>query len=818
MNFPAVSPRGLLVAVFCVSAAVIGWQLGLMRCLLISKYHHFSFLIISCALLGFGAGGTVLALWKGWFHRSAVGVFRWATPLFGITVAFSFRVGEALPVRVYFPPADAGSTVAWWMLFWLLHCVPFLIAGLLIGLALMIEEKNPQRVYAVNLTGSALGALVTIVLLNFIPANGLVAPLALSVLLPSFLLLPPIGSRTRIPYFIGLILVSLAFCASLLVGVDRLFPLRIDEYKPLAYVRQLVDQGAARSVVSFSGPRGRIDLFSSPHFHTLLSLSPDATPPPMDMLFLDGFGIGSVLSIDDPMKARFLEGTLMSLPYRLIRPETVLILGDAGGLGVWLARLSQARSIVLVQPDRNIIRVLKSHPSRVLEDPRVRVVIMEPRAFLDSTRLSFDLIHCAALEGFAAGSGGIGALRENYLATVEGFAASLRVLTPSGIVSVVRGIQDPPRDNIKIPATWIEALESRGVLDPGSHLLLARDELSMATLVRNAPIGKELVEKFRKICRTMSWDTEWFPGVQPDDTNAIHVLPGPEVSGVSWYHYAMEQLLSDKRAILYRTWLTIVEPAIDDRPFFYDFFKWKAVSKLREAFGPLWPTRSEMGYLLLLAAGAWCVLVGGILLLFPLIFLVRWKEVPSMGTLALTTSYFAALGTAFMLLEMSFIQMFTRFLGDPVLSAALVVGGFLISAGAGSLAAPRITAVLPAGILPVGSAIGLLAVLATLGLPLLFSSTAHFSQVAKIAFGLGIICPLAFLLGIPFPWGIALLHRRAPAVIPLAWAVNGFASVISTCGAVLLSMTVGFTVLSYLAAAVYAGAGFFSLALGHERT
>lgn len=817
MNFPTVSPPGLLVAVFCISAAVIGWQLGLMRCLLISKYHHFSFLIISCALLGFGAGGTVLAFGKGWFQRNAVGVFRWATPLFGLAMAVSFRAGETLPVRVYFPPVYAVGTIAWWILFWLLHCVPFLIAGLLIGLALMIEENNPQRIYAVNLAGSALGALVTVVLLNFFPANGLVAPLALGVLLPSFLLVPPMGNRARIPYLVGLTLVGLAFCASLLVGINRFFPLRIDEYKPLAYVRQLVDQGEARLVTSFSGPRGRIDLFSSPHFHTLLSLSSDATPSHLDMIFLDGFAIGSILAIDDPTKARFLEGTLMSLPYRLVQPETVLILGDAGGLGVWLARLSQARSIVLVQPDRNIIRVLKSHPSRVLEDSRVRVVVMEPRAFLDSTRLSFDLIHLAALEGFTAGSGGIGALRENYLATVEGFAASLRVLNPSGVASVVRGIQDPPRDNIKIPATWIEALERKGIEDPGSHLLLARDELSMACVVRKAPIGEEFVGKFRNICRTMSWDIEWFPGVDPTDTNVVHVLPGPEASGASWYHYAIGQLLSDKRAIFYRTWLTAVEPATDDKPFFYDFFKWKAVSKLRESFGPLWLTRSEMGFLVLLAAGAWCLLVGSILLLFPLIFLMRWKEVPSVGMLVLIISYFAALGTAFMFLEMSFIQMFTRFLGDPVLSAALVVGGFLISAGAGSLAAQRITEVLPAKILPVGSAIGFLAVFSSLGLPFLFSSTAHFSQVAKIALGLGIIFPLAFLLGIPFPWGIVLLHRRASVAIPLAWAVNGFASVIATCGAVLLTMTVGFTVLSYLAALIYVGAGFLSLPLGRER-
>jgi hypothetical protein len=48
--------RGLLSAVFFISFAAIGWQPGLMRALLISRYHHFSFPVISCALLGFVAG------------------------------------------------------------------------------------------------------------------------------------------------------------------------------------------------------------------------------------------------------------------------------------------------------------------------------------------------------------------------------------------------------------------------------------------------------------------------------------------------------------------------------------------------------------------------------------------------------------------------------------------------------------------------------------------------------------------------------------------------------------------------------------------
>ena len=123
---------------------------------------------------------------------------------------------------------------------------------------------------------------------------------------------------------------------------------------------------------------------------------------------------------------------------------------------------------------------------------------MEPRAFLDNATTTFDIIHLAALEGFSPGSGGIGGLREDYLATVEGFGRCLDLLTDSGVATVTRGIEDPARDNIKIAAMWIEALESKGVKDPGRHFLMARDELGFSTLVGKRPYESDTVEKFSK--------------------------------------------------------------------------------------------------------------------------------------------------------------------------------------------------------------------------------------------------------------------------------------------------------------------------------
>lgn len=804
----------MLPVVFFLSFATIGWQLVLMRCLLIARYHHFSFLVISCALLGFGAGGTILCLGRSWFSERLDPVFRWGTLLFALSMPICFRLGELLPLSVYFPPADVLAALKWWFLFWLIHIIPFLLAGILIGLALMAGGPNIHRVYAANLAGSAAGALGGIWLLEHWPANEAVVPLSVVVLLSGFFLVRCQGIKKT--WING----SCILVAGLLLGgtqffpTDKIFPLNVDQYKPLAYVQRLVDQGSAKKKASFCSLRGKIDLFSSPSFHTLMSLNSSEPPPPMDLLLQDGFQVGSIPCISGPDQARFLESTLSALPYKLVRPHRVLILGDAGGIYVWLARLSSAQSIVTVQPDKNIVRVLKSHPSRVLDDPRVTVVVADLRTFLDQTNATFDIIHLAALEGFAPGSGGIGGLREDYLATVEGFERCLALLGPSGMAGVVRGIQDPPRDNLKIAATWIEALERRNADNPSEHLLMARDELNLTTLAARNPLNPETSRKFQETCRSMSWDSEWFPGIRPEETNRVHTLPGPDGRRFSWYFDSVNKLLSDKRDELYRDWIAQIRPATDNQPFFHDFFRWKSISKLREVFGPLWPTRAEMGFLVLIISLIWTAGIAA-LLLPPAVFLLRRAgDAPAVGLIEWAVVFFAALGTGFMFLEMTFIQIFTRFLGDPIVAAGTVFGGFLFFAGSGSMVQPRVTGSLPGGILLVALSIALIIVVDFAVFPLIFETAAGLTAFWKTLVSLFLMAPLAFLMGMPFPWGLSVLQQRGQGAVPLAWAVNGFASVVSTSGAVLLSMAYGFSVLLGLAASIYAFAGGLSFLLG----
>ena len=66
----SILPLGRLTwVVACVSAGLLGFEISLMRVLLVASWHHFAFLVIGVALLGFGASGTVLCICREWLLK-----------------------------------------------------------------------------------------------------------------------------------------------------------------------------------------------------------------------------------------------------------------------------------------------------------------------------------------------------------------------------------------------------------------------------------------------------------------------------------------------------------------------------------------------------------------------------------------------------------------------------------------------------------------------------------------------------------------------------------------------------------------------------
>ena len=79
---------------------------------------------------------------------------------------------------------------------------------------------------------------------------------------------------------------------------------------------------------------------------------------------------------------------------------------------------------------------------------------------------------------------------------------------------------------------------------------------------------------------------------------------------------------------------------------------------------------------MLILSACFTITVAALLLPGPIWLLRREEKSSPRIWIIFVIVFFSALGTGFMFIEMSFIQMFTRFMGDPVLAAALVWVGF----------------------------------------------------------------------------------------------------------------------------------------------
>lgn len=90
--------------------------------------------------------------------------------------------------------------------------------------------------------------------------------------------------------------------------------------------------------------------------------------------------------------------------------------------------------------------------------------------------------------------------------------------------------------------------------------------------------------------------------------------------------------------------------------------------------------------------------------------------------------------------------------------------------------------------------------------PAVLSTTLGLPFVARLAVAFVLLAPLGVLAGMPFPLGLRSLAGRAPALVPWAWGVNGFFTVIGTVSSLILAMTFGFT------AALLVGTGCYAVA------
>ncbi|MFQ5653240.1 MAG: hypothetical protein ACE5GW_00740 [Planctomycetota bacterium] len=800
-------------AVFCISAATIALEIVLLRIFALLWWHHFAHLVIGTGLLGLGASGSALALGgRRFVKRPAV----WMA-LFALAVALFTVAAQGLAGAIAFEPVQlpVDAQPAALATHFLLVLGPFLLAGLVVGLALRTSGREAPRIYAFNLVGSAVGAPLATLLLWLLPPHLLASGLGLLGLASAALLLAGEEHRRarRVLLGPGAAIVLLAGAATLLQPPPAPSP-----YKDLS---QIMATGRARLLASRTSPLGRIAAVESPLIRYAPGRSltdPGTELPPQVGLYLDGGFLGAVTRLEgDVAELGHLSRSLSSLPFELRSGGRALILGAGGGADI-LAALSAGMEAHAVEMNRDVLRLMEGPLAEfsggLFRRPGVRIDPGEARGFLRRTEARFDLVALPPLDAFGTVAVSGFAPGESPLYTVEALGEMLDALRPGGVLALSRWLRQPARDGIRLLATAIAALEARGVTRPGDHLLAARDWSQLVIVAGREPFNADEIAATEAFLDRLGFDAVWLPGMAPGRANQVHILEEPV------YHRAATALLGRDREAFLEEYPFDVRPVRDDRPFFFHTLKWASLPVLGRQLGGSDPLLGEWSTLLLLWSAGQCVLFAALLLFLPLL-LARWRRrrrmareeqrsgAASRGSCspipAHALGHFAALGIGYMTVEMSLLQRLTLFLAQPIYAATLVIGLLLLASGAGSLVAGRM------GRGPEGASralrwILLLSFLHAVLLPLLLEPLRGAPLAARALWAALLLLPLGFVMGIPFPLALRALHERHPGAIPRAWSANGFASVLATSVAAILALAAGYRAVALLGVAAYAGA------------
>ena len=825
------------LGLFFLSAATLVFEINLTRLYSVAQFYHFAFMIVSLALLGFGASGSALSLFPRWGRREPRRALGWLAVGFAFSSVGGFALTNLFPFDSFLVTWDrrqAGVLA----LHYLALATPFFCSGAAVGLLLSARPQTASRTYFVNLVGSDAGCLLALIASGPLGGEDIVLLSSALAALAAWLFWveggenraspPSSGDSSRaaqrrregieggpIPRTTshklawGLPLALLLTLLTLSSLQPTFLSTRLSLYKDLNYA---LNTPGAKVVWQRWNAFSRIDVVESSTIRSLPGLSYlyPGLPPRQRGLTVDGGDLSPiVVDLDDLEFAAYIPG---ALAYRLRPSAHALLLQPHGGLDILVAHALGAQTTTAIEPNPLVIQAARA----IYSLPGARTVVESGRSYARRADRRYDVVTLSLTAPYRPVSSGAYSLAENYAYTVEAFTDYLALLQPGGILQATRWMQLPPSEETRLFALAVTALERQAVrrgsrqgLDPANALVFFRGYNTATVLIRPDGFTPSELQAVRAWLAERAFDLVYAPDVRSDEVNHYNVLDAPD-----YYAAAVGLLSAPDRAAWYDAYPFDVSPPTDDHPFFGHYFKWRQAEQVWQEVGHTWQPFGGAGYFVLLALLALALAAALVLILLPLVVGRLLKEAPpgtektpppklESGVLASTLAYFGLIGLGFLLVEIPLAQRFILFLGQPVYGLTAVLFALLLFSGLGSWASARLPhrATL-AALVAVVLAYPLL-------LPRLFDLFLGGALGLRLFISVAALAPLGFLLGVPFPRGVAWLEARgqgARLLIPWAWGVNGAASVVASAGAALLALSWGFARVLIVGALCYVGA------------
>jgi hypothetical protein len=787
-----------LLTLAFISAIALAYEVLLMRLFSIIQWHHFAYMIISLALLGYGISGTFLALNQQRLTRHFPQVILTNMMLLAISIPCCFLIVQQLPfnpVEILWDPAQFFYLFASYIMLTL----PFFFAASVIGLSFYYYKQQVSSIYAADLLGAGIGSIGIIVLLYFLFPENIFAVLVLLVALAAGIFILTHKDQAAFNAKLWTSVFSLIVVTAWLV-LPTVNNLIISPYKSQS---QFLTIPETKIIEQQSSPLGLITVVESKQTPLRnapgLSIRANVDIPEQLAVFTDADHLSAITRTTD---LAYLDQTTSALPYHLKTINKALILGAGTGSDVLQARFHQSLHIDAVEQNPQIINLVKQSYANYAGDlytkPEVTLFNKDIRAFISNRDQGYDLVNLSLMDAFGSSSAGLYSMAESYLYTTEAIQHYIKYLNSDGYLSFTRWVKLPPRDLPKLMATVIKVLQESGVAKAEQQIIAIRNWQTSTLIIKNGVITANEIKNLKQFCLQRNFDLIYYPGISETETNQFHVMEQP------YLFQAATALLSTEAEYYIANYKFNIQPSSDDRPYFSQFLKWKTLPELWSLIDSGGLFLLESGYLLLVATLIQAIIASVVLIAVPL-WIWQKKAIKTDNKNNSGMSYFFCLGLAFLFIEIAFIQRFVLILHHPIFAIATVLCTFLLAAGLGSYFSKRWVGYQSYKLIlffPIAT-LSLLCLVYIVGFEWISSLMLVQSDIGRYVLSVLLLLPLGFCMGMPFPIGLMQLSDTKPEMIPWAWGVNGCASVISAILAVIIAMGFGFSGLITIAVLLY---------------
>ena len=785
-------------SVFFTSFSILSYEIIFTRIFAWAQWHNFSPLIITMALLGFGASGSVVSVIQKKIESRYSLFFFTGLILFPVFLTFGFILSTRLVFNPYEMIFSAGQIISMFFYFFFMG-FSFFLGALIICMALL--KQSVSTTYFFNLLGSGAGALAVVAVSFLWHPFHIMMGIVLIAMVPAVVM----AFKSSVKYVLTAGIITAVIIGTLFILLS--FPdfKKVSQYKAISGALNLPD---AQIVHEAYSPLAVVQVVQAKGLRTTagLSLISPFQVPIQKGIFFNGSSMSPITPFNgNKNDIRYLQYLAPYLPFHVMEKKSrnhVLIIGAGGGESILKSILSGFKHIDALEVDSNVIALMKNqfgpYSGHIYTQENVTIQAREARSFIKQTPKKYDLIELAMIDAYNTAASGVYALNESYLYTVESIKDYVGHLNDAGLLSISRWVVTPARDNLKIFNMVVEALRQMGIEKPQKHFIAIRSLQTLTLLISRSPVPKEMIDKTRDFAGERLFDLVYYPDVSENQVNQFIKLKTPV------YYQALQKLLSNDSKDFIEAYDFDIRAATDNRPYFYNFFK-PAVIRYIKTYGPSQIPVTEWGYLILLIILVPVLVISFVFIVFPLI-IAGQKTTRMKKTIF---AYFSLIAMGYFFIEMPLIQKMILFLGHPCYSLCVIIAGLLVFSGIGSLYSARL---FPESKRILYSSLCIIFVTGfyLIFMDSIFSFCISFGLGQKVILTLVMIAPLGFFMGIPFPCALNFLKREDDFSLAWAWGINGFFSVISILVATVLAIIFGFKAVMIIAILSYGSAGLLS--------